>query len=308
MKKHFTILALTLFTIRAFAQDTIPNPSFERWTSVQGTFITYEEPNGWQTPNSYTQITDSIEVIRSTDSYSGQYAAQLQSKSVSGFDVPGIILLGHLNISGTTGSIAGGVPFTAEPQTLKGFYKYTPATGQKDSAFVYALFTYWHSNTKTRDTLGGGSFISGATITNYTEFTDSIYYNPLYSSESPDTIQVGILSSALFFAAPPGSVMLVDSLFFTGIPSGINTVIDKGFSVSCYPNPAIKNLNILISEPRPGMLIKVYDALGRNILSANNEGLITSFDVSQLSNGIYFYEVLDSNGNLLKSDKFTVVR
>jgi hypothetical protein len=324
MRKYYTLLVLTLFAIRTFAQDTIPNPGFERWTvdsvKVGSTEIPDTVPIGWTTPNPTTlSYGGTTEVTQSDSAYSGKYAAQLETRQMvisfgvytDTINVPGFVLLGKVSITLAGVSITGGVPFTGRPDSLYGYYKYAPETDSTDSCLAYLYLTHW--NTTKRDTLAAGAFISDSTVKSYTKFFIKINYDTLYNNEIPDTIQLAMSSSYNFFGSPPvGSTMLVDDLTFSAdtstVVTGINTLSDKGFSISCYPDPANKNLNIIISEPRPGIQIKVYDALGRTILSVNNEGLITSIDVSKLSSGLYFYEVIDSSGNSLKSDKFTVVR
>lgn len=305
MKKIATILLITFFALKTFAQDTIPNASFERWTSGKG----YMNPTGWNSPDYITvPLGGEAEVTQNDTAYgSGLYAAQLQTDTlaIAGRAIPGLLFLGTINEA--TLGIAGGVPFTGRPDSLYFYAKYRPANAS-DSALVFLYLTRW--NATKRDTVGfGGSIIYGYSNT-YNPFYVYINYDTAYE-ESPDTIQLAFSSTNNLSTPPIGSTFIVDALSFsndTSAVTGIPGVQDKGFSISCYPKPAKNNLNILISEPKPGMTIKVYDILGRIELVANNEGLITPIDVSNLASGAYFYEVTDANGNLLKADKFTVAR
>jgi hypothetical protein len=198
------------------------------------------------------------------------------------------------------------VPFTGRPDTLFGWFRYIPK--DTDKALVYVLLG--DSINGSTDTVAFAGFLISGTDTPWYKFSLPItYFN---TTQVPNYIQLVIASTDNFYDNPPrGSTFFIDSITFssdTSALTGINTITDKGFSATCYPNPASTNLNVLISEPHPGMTIRIYDVLGRNLLNANNQGLITPINVSSLTTGSYFYEVLDANGNLLKTDKFSVVR
>lgn len=71
-------------------------------------------------------------------------------------------------------------------------------------------------------------------------------------------------------------------------------------SVLLYPNPFTTNFNISISHGIiiKDAVIKIYDVCGREVKTvaiSNNE---TSIDRGELSNGIYFYCVINNNGNV----------
>jgi len=317
MKKYITIIVLAVLTLKAAAQDTVPNPSFERWSNDTatltgiGTKIPYLNPTGWTTVNSVT-LAEGGEagVTRSSNAYSGNYAAQLRTDSlaIASITIPGVMLLGSINIE--TQKITGGVPFTGRPDSLYFYGEYIPAKGKVDSGLAYVLLTDWNTKTNRRDTVGFGGILTFGLDSPYGQFNIPITYNPQYS-EVPDTIQIAFSTSYSFYNPPAGSLFLIDDLSFsadTSVATGVNIIANKGFSVSCYPNPTKSNLNILISQPKSGMIIKVYDVLGRNLMNVNNEGLITTIDVSSLASGTYFYEVADKNGNLLKTEKFNVVK
>ena len=80
---------------------------------------------------------------------------------------------------------------------------------------------------------------------------------------------------------------------------GVSTVADSDgeISLAVYPNPATSNIFIVADENMIGEQITIKDLNGRDVMQLipNNER--SSFDVSELSSGLY----------LLTSPKFTDV-
>ena len=66
------------------------------------------------------------------------------------------------------------------------------------------------------------------------------------------------------------------------------------------PNPTSTILSILSSVDYNS--IKIINSVGQTILRI--EDTPASISVSNLSNGIYFIQLLDKKGNLLKTEKF----
>jgi len=64
-----------------------------------------------------------------------------------------------------------------------------------------------------------------------------------------------------------------------------------------YPNPAIDELFVSITNPRENLKIKIFNIEGK-LLSTQNLAFETqtSIDVSQLTNGIYFLNIENENG------------
>ena len=60
----------------------------------------------------------------------------------------------------------------------------------------------------------------------------------------------------------------------------------------CYPNPA--NLKIFLSEkPEKINELKLIDVYGKIIMETSNKNEV---DVSSISEGIYFFQVTETNG------------
>jgi hypothetical protein len=80
----------------------------------------------------------------------------------------------------------------------------------------------------------------------------------------------------------------------------LNELPSKSQIISIFPNPAISALSITSSVDYNK--VKIINSIGQTV--ANYEDEPTMISVFDLSNGIYFIQLLDKNGNLLKTEKF----
>jgi len=188
-----------------FAQQ-MPNGSFETWTQTGS----YAEPNSWSTPNPTTASLGTFTVTKETAVVqSGTAAAKIQTKSVLGIQIPGLLTLGTFSINLVTmeAKIEGGTPFTSRPSSLTGYYQYEPKFG--DECFVGVLLLKQIGNSW--DTLGTGSFASTSNILTWTPFTANINYN---SQDDPTHLNIIILSSDRN-NPQPNSTLYIDNLSFS---------------------------------------------------------------------------------------------
>ncbi len=263
----FFALLLLVYGAAAWAQ--IPNPGFEQWQSASG----YEYPTGWGV---VAQATNGVAVTceKSTDKYSGNFAARLFTRDLGFVRVPGLLFTGKLDV--TSSSVSGGFPYTGRPQTLTGYYKYTP--GNSDTCAVFGFLTRTLPN-GSRDTVAIFAW-QGNAVTSYTAFSVPLVY---LSNEKPDTGLI-VISSSINPAAPaPGSVLWVDELAFEG---GVSTSEPATLlPVSVWPNPATERLQMSI--PHEGLLrVWLFDGQGRQIeshLISSGEAL----PVGHLPAGVY---------------------
>jgi hypothetical protein len=80
---------------------------------------------------------------------------------------------------------------------------------------------------------------------------------------------------------------------------GINEK-NKGSEFSIFPNPT--NSTLSIKSSLEFSTVKIVNSIGQTI--ANFEDKLTAISVADLSNGIYFIQLLDKKGNVLKTEKF----
>ena len=76
--------------------------------------------------------------------------------------------------------------------------------------------------------------------------------------------------------------------------SGIKTIDNKNI-ISIYPNPATSAITIHQSSPSTNQQLIITDVTGREVYhQAINISTQTTIDISQLSNGVYFYQVTNN--------------
>lgn len=291
-----SLVFIILFPLQNKSQN-LPNFSFEEW-AADGTF---NNPVSWGTSNFsvFSIVTFNTVFKETTNIYSGTSSAKLVTveKNVAGDNVKvaGLITLGHfdVNLSTRKAEVSGGLPMTAKPTKLSGYYKYS--TPGIDSCVMSIYLTKFNTSTSKADTLATGMFSSG-TVENWTYFEAPIEYR---SIDTPDTMNIIILSSdtSLFV---PGSTLFIDQLAIDAITSVFNDKVDsKNYSV--FPNPATDVLNILVNSPlNTNNTYSIYNSSGVNLKSSiitRNHEII---DLKAFSSGIYFIELRIDNQKYLE--------
>lgn len=208
------LIFLLAFVIILKSQNVnIPNGDFEKVYEK----LYYEEPIGYNTSNPRTYNTDGLSnVIKTSDSYNGNYALKIQSyisknKTVfSGFaDYKKII---------SKKKILDGFSFTEKPTALKGYFQYK--TSDNDSTMIYFGFKK------------NGNIIYYKRIGFYGNL--STYKEFIFSIDSlnitPDTAFIGFASSipsdkkGANKASGKDNYLIIDNLSFMGaktlIPNG----------------------------------------------------------------------------------------
>jgi hypothetical protein len=304
-KKNMNRLYPILFTsvlifsgIGTHAQNPIPNNSFEAW-NPQGN---YSDPESWDTPNADLSFLNVITVSESDDAYEGAKSILLETGSLFGAMIPGTATLGEINVDimNMDASIDGGVPYDERPVRLRGFYKYTPQTG--DTCAIIALFYKYNAETGNRDTVGVGSFLSANTTAEWTEFSANIDW---YSTENPDTTNIIILSSASMTISSGGSQLLIDDLSYE-FTVGISDAILTSTEVEIYPIPAKKYINVNLNQhPNQNTVIELYNLTGMRVLTSHLSAINNQVILNMLPEGIYFYSIIE-NKRMIKNGKLVI--
>ena len=92
----------------------------------------------------------------------------------------------------------------------------------------------------------------------------------------------------------------------------MNTTVNNYSLYQNYPNPFNPSTTITWQMPESGnVTLKIYDVLGREITTLINEELTvgkheTVFDASQLSSGIYFYQL--KAGSFVQTKKMILIK
>lgn len=262
-----------VFSLKIIGQQ-VPNGNFESWYNEGN----YQNPTYWDTPNS---TTGSLGVFSVTQENSlvqnGQAAAKIQSISIFGTPVPGLITLGdfNVNIINFVSTIEGGFPFTYKPNALKGYYQYEPVNG--DQAFVGVLLL--KQNGTLWDTIAVGNFTTTLTQLNWTPFTVNIdYTNP---QETPTHLNIIILSSDKD-APQPNSIFYVDNLTFDYPLNETVNIIDEPQIFTHQNKLIINNLN-------SNAAITIVNQAGQIITQTQTHEQNNSYVIE--NKGIYFVQI-----------------
>jgi hypothetical protein len=285
-----TMLVLLFVSINSLNGQQVPNGDFESWTGSGN----YQDPVSWSTPNSTTASLGTYTVTKeSTIKQSGSFSAKVQTKSVFGFQIPGLMTLGTFSINLTTmeAKIEGGTPFTGRPNTLTGYLQYEPKLG--DEGFIGVLLL--KQNGTAWDTIGSGSYSTTSTLLTWTPFTVPITYA---DPSTPTHLNIIILSSDQN-NPQPNSTLYIDNLQFQ-YPIGLS---DQ--TADQAPEMYASNGRIFIQnlpESWGETYVDVFSLDGRLIFrDAIPQGELnysTPLPESSQS-GLYIVSVRSTNGNVV---------
>ena len=256
--------------------SNILNYSFESWSPV-----TWEEPNGWMTGNVWAIGQPSMPAVKTTDSYAGSYALELDVLLNTNGDT-----LWGVATNGTWGQMGpiGGAPYSGSPIAVECYYKYAPVSGDNAS-----LNIEFRQNGSVVGNYGTGFSAAGT----YTLWNQSI------SPITPDTVLISMWTGNKI-----GSQLKIDNLDFV-FPVGVT----EGLTVEklvAYPNPATDVLKIKFNiENDNDVTIRLIDALGKELTTRSLGNLSSgtyreSFNTSGFSSGVYFIEFTLGNEKLVK--------
>lgn len=292
MKKIILIgWLLSLYTSITPAQNVAtPNPGFENWTQ-QGN---YWNPDSWNNLNSSTWILGVFTCQRASaaaDVHSGSYAIKLTTKSVFGITANGIASTATLITTPPYG-ITGGIPYTERPDSIVGWYKYTPANAN-DSGFVqFALLG------SSNDTIGLVKFNTPNTpVTTYTRFSKEI----TYLSPATPSLSYWILSASDGVNPVINSSMIVDDIDLIFVTTPVAGEPAKS------PVALLSNLvqeEIMIKNPsEKQVFFELTDLSGRMVMREEITHHRQSISSAMLNNGLYIYRLSDLEGSVLSSGK-----
>lgn len=89
---------------------------------------------------------------------------------------------------------------------------------------------------------------------------------------------------------------------------GINAPTANSEGVSVYPNPTNGQFTFDFNIPING-IIEIYDITGREVFSQmTSDNYQLSINLSGQPNGMYFYQVINNNGSLIKEGKLVIVK
>lgn len=260
----------------------VPNGDFENWT-----VYTNEEPVSWYTSNPPLLMNPTLPVTKTTDSYSGAYAARIENvNSPTGLQM-GYLLAGPQGSSG----MEPGFPVSYRDTLFSGHYKFAPLNNDTLTVGV-VMFS--------AGVQVGWGFIQTDTATAvYKSFSTPIYYDGAFLG-TPDSATIVALPFVGGGMPHGNSVLIVDDFAFPAIATTISA-INYSMSMFVYPNPAIDITNIsYVLKNNTNVLISIYDLNGKlvEVISNSEQSCgahILRYNLSHLSNGMYSVSI-EANG------------
>ncbi len=280
-------------TFTGYAQ-TLPNASFETWTTSQSGL--YEQPSGnyWTSLNPLRDLGGPVTVEKVTDACEGTYAAKLTTKNFTSLLVSGLLASGTFNQSNLLNPLLFGQPFTIRPTNFTGCFKFSPVSG--DSCALVAWASKWNPQTNQRDTVGTATLIVDTAVADYTTY--NIPFNYL-TQDTPDTLTLVFSSSAdgQNNNGQEGTALWVDNVAID-IANGISLPMMGEAIVKCYPNPFADKLTIEITNFKGEATFTLISAEGKFLGIQKLEGERTQLSMSILPCGNYSY-IISSNGKTI---------
>jgi len=286
MKKHYTsiLLAIALFFSANQAYSQNLNGGFETWITTGS----YANPQYWDSPNTETTaipIVGGAVLTKSSGAHSGSWCARLESKSLLVITVPGVMVLGQMeiDIAGMTGSYSGGAPCNEQVPSLSCYYKYAPVNG--DTCGMLAFFTK-HTTAGGTDTIGFAFYMNDMPVANWSLLTADVTWT---SIETPDTVRIVFFSSAGLNSVA-GSVMHVDDLTLDFTSGVSEPLMAEQPEVFFNPNTSAVEVQLALQKPE-AMSVNVYNLSGQLVMHTdygNTRELNTSLDMRNLPKGMYF--------------------
>ncbi|HRN94602.1 MAG: T9SS type A sorting domain-containing protein [Chitinophagales bacterium] len=287
MKKISTLFFSAVFALGVSAQQQLPNSGFENWSYPIA-------PDGWETPASlFSNTLTSYAVKDTTAGNFTEGTASLKLTTDSVVSPNGKILLaGFAEHFGT---------FTSKPDTLKFSYKYAPGAG--DTAMI-SINTYSYSTVDSQytDYLYGSIPLASTSGNWYSIYVPLVYQT---TTGTPDTILFDLSSSKGFQNnGTKGSVVHFDNIRFAYKTTvGIQEAALAYTNLKFFPNPATTQIAFDGAVSLVGHQIRIFSLDGKEVINEMMNS--NTVNVSELSNGLYIFEVNKNGVNMLKG-KFNV--
>jgi len=271
-----TLIPLTLLPLLATAQ--IPNGGFEDWVDQGG----YLDPVGWLTYNDVVTPGGgpATTVEQGTPGVTGNYHCVITTVQVP----LGPTIQGWIS-AGVDGNNAG-FPYASRPEMLTGQWQY--GVQPNDTAQVTVALINGASQTF----IAHGTLEVTGSLSAWQTFQVPLTY---FSTETPDTAFIQIVSSISFPNPIAGSFVKVDDLAFVGTV-GMNEV-NVGTLTNLYPNPGTTHFTV--SLPPSPHTITLFDATGRMVLEQRTTDERPVIGTEHLPSGMYRITVREERGAVM---------
>lgn len=294
-----TILIFSFALLKAQTNTATPNAGFENWTHFTADGG-YDDPDSMNCLNPTTAPLGTVTCYKdSTDPHSGKYDLELVTEEVVSIEVaPGAATTGAINTSNQT--INGGIPYTLRPDSIIGWYRYAPQSGDNGDIEFY-LFGANHT-----DTIGQAFFKTPTTtVSAWTRISLAITYT---SSATPDTALWIFSSSNAQATAQVGSQLYVDDLGLVfDTSAGIYSINNPG-NITIGPNPTSGMISINNISPDKSLVLALFDVTGRKVEEQKIGNGANYISLTGVSEGVYIYFIQNEQNAIVKTGKIVVQR
>lgn len=294
---NFTAIATTTAPLASYTTAVASNtayPSADISVSASATDIAYYKSSA--TALNYYGGDVSFGIANGTLIYNNPaiYAAYPMALNTSTTSTPS----GSIIVLGNTGAIGGTVTAKADGTGTLNLDAPGAAAGTTLKSFTNV------TRVKTNENLSGNVTISGFPITFTITRVNYDYYDVNASRASLLSISNNtiVLSS---IAGPTVNVVKNVTVQLDYNVVGINEAQKASIQLSVYPNPAATVINFATTSTEATKVI-AYDVTGKIVTTEVLEMGHAKMNLTNLSNGIYIYHVVDKNNQVLKADKFNV--
>lgn len=289
-----------------YAQDQLENAGFEEWENILATVNdTIREPLEWSSlktsdlPNLAAMAP--VVCTRSNEAYAGNYSMKLTNASVFGLVANGIATNGRihpdlnteLSYSYTdTDSAMWNSPFTARPDSLIGWYQYSPQGN--DSLQVKVSLHQGYGQQPDEDFennwIGLAEFRTGFNTEGvWTRFSVPFIY---FSEDIPE-YALTLISSGNAYAAVAKSTALFDDLEMVYVSTSSNQGPARAEGYIAMPRSGTLWLrNIRFSDFNQ---LSIYSITGRKVWHGKVDSEWIDISAAHLPQGIYLVSLTGSH-------------
>jgi hypothetical protein len=315
IKNLLSLAAAVVLTIGgAFAQQ-INNAGFETWSSTGNTA---GKATGWAgygdiglaigAPN-FGLLTTYFK--ETTIKNSGSSSIKLETKDYVAIVNSYLSGFAQLGTFDATSFEIVKVPYAFRPSNFSGYANYQPTTSPSlgiDTGVVQAVFTKWNNATNKSDVIGYAEKLYTAATSGVEAFNIQCQWA---SFENPDSMYVFMASSigdSISLANHVGSKLFVDDLAYSNFVTGKKETLTSGIVTKIAPNPVTNVLNLITSDKNIGGVVRIMDVTGKQVKEASINSIMNNINIDELGNGVYFYQLFDTNDKIAASGKFSVVK
>ena len=326
MKILSALILSTTISVSAIGQTTITNGGFENWGNASPGLSS--EPTSWysdQSGGGLANLGPQTCFKDSLDQHSGSYCVKIVTENSLFAVVNGVVTTAVVNapttnksngyigtVNTSTASDDRRMPFTGRPDSLVGWYKYTPG-GSGEQGKIRAILhigdyfdpetpTTYHPDPTANRIADDTFFTPTTTVAAWTRFSVPFTY---VSTASPAYIMINATPSTNQTTTISGSTLWLDDLqVIYNPPTAVNNTIMKEEDVNVYAYKKSVCVNFINGTANESV-ITLKDITGKKVFSATiTNDKFSTYNLSDLNTGVYIYQL--SNGNYCKTGKIFI--